>query len=148
MGGMQQMLLAAGGDPVRLSARTVTDNDFSVLPTPASASASFELGSDGIARLFRANDGNAVIAGEWLLFGPASDYEVIFVSGSGSFTSGTLNTWLALSTSRSIGNFASRNVVGMTTATGSVIVQIRRIGSAFISASAVVSVTAEAVCEI
>lgn len=47
-------------------------------------------------------------SGTWLISGNASDYEVRYALTSGSVSSGTLNTWMSLGTSRTWVTTANR----------------------------------------
>ena len=101
---------------------------------PDNASASFQLQSDGDI-ISGAGD-----AGDWLLPKGAapSDYEAKITMTSGTLTSGTTGSWLALSSTRTW--TLNRNIVGTSTAQGTL--EIRK-GSGFTLASATITWTAE-----
>lgn len=143
---LQALMGASTGSPVFVSNQTLTANDSVVLPGTATASATYLLQSTGVARRELFEFGTLVgtdISGEWLVSGVASDFEARFTVQSGSFNTGVFGSWLALSTTRTIGNTSSRDTSGTTTNTGSALVEIRRIGFTDVLASA--TITCEAV---
>jgi hypothetical protein len=137
------MLFLSGGSSVRITDRSIEDTDFVILPATAFAEATYQLGSDGVARFLRASEGNGVYSPEWLLGGSASNYEVRFTSLSGSPSAVAFDTWLPLTSSRSVSVSASQPGFGETTNTGTVKVEIRT-SSGLILSSATITLSATA----
>lgn len=90
-GVLSLMVGATGGPRVSLQGLDSTDN----ANEPADASASYSLTSGGL------EDVTPGGSGTWLLSGSASDYDARATLVSGAVSSGTLNTWLNLGTTRS-----------------------------------------------
>jgi hypothetical protein len=67
----------------------------SVAVAPTLAVATYQISNDGTAR-----DQDGTVLETWLAVGAASDFQVRATLSSGSTPSGTLNTWLACSTTR------------------------------------------------
>lgn len=102
MGSMQQslLMLSASGPQVSITDHYIFDDGASA-------------GGTGLARLWLFNDGTAgyetnwgeptdgSYSGEWMLTGSVGDYEARATVTSGSLSSGTSGSWLALSTSQS-----------------------------------------------
>lgn len=113
------MVLASAGKAVTAAAKS--HGRLSNLPSDAHAGVRFNSNGDV--------DGTAATSlnwsledGRWLHVGSASDYEVRFTKNSGANpTSGTLNTWLGLGTSRSV----SYSQSGIGTLSGSFTVELR-----------------------
>lgn len=68
--------------------------------SPATATAGYRLDSDGSAYLTDWSGTYNAIGGEWKLSGAVADYEARATKVSGTTPSGTLSTWLALSSDR------------------------------------------------
>lgn len=95
------LLSTIGGPRVTLEA-TYTVSDTTVSPT--NARASFQLQSDGdVARITVSTGGGGTVdVGDWITPAAAAgaNYEVQATVNSGSLTSGTTGSWLALSSTR------------------------------------------------
>ena len=68
-----------------------------------SATATYRLGNDGIAKATNVSGVLTAITGEWLVTGSASDFEAYMSAaggGSGGSTGGTFNSWVNLGTTR------------------------------------------------
>ena len=92
----------------------ITNRSISSIGVNVGTRAGIELRNNGIAYNYRTNAGTyTTIAGEWMLAGAASDYEVYCAVTSGTLTVGTVNTWLALSTTRLW--YLQRSVLGVIT---------------------------------
>lgn len=147
MSGIGMFLLGSGSSLINISDKSVDDSHDVVSPSTASAQAGYQLGSDGVARFNRQSDGNGSYSGEWLVGGLSSDYEAMFTIVSGSPTGVTFNSWLSLSSSRTVSVSATQSVFGSTTNTATVTVQIRTtsgllLDSATITLSATATVDA------
>ncbi len=141
--GMQMLLMATGNTGVSLTPRTIADYHGVTVGT-ASATTTFELNSDGVARGFREQLSDEVYNGEWLVTGTNSSYEVMFTVLSGATPTGTLNTWLNLGTTRSVTVGATRSVAGVTSASSDVQVQIRTTSGLLVVTTVItISATAE-----
>ena len=78
--------------------------------------------------------------GTWLLAGAAGDYEVRFTHTNGDApTAGTLNTWLALSSTRGISLLAAIGTIS----TSTVLVEIRLTSSGIIQDSQEITLESE-----
>lgn len=89
------------GTSVALTDHTVTGTGTASVDI---ASATFRLKLDGTAEMVE-TDGlggstTTPISGEWLLSGSASDYQARMTTVSGTLSSGTAGSWLALSSTR------------------------------------------------
>lgn len=106
MSGPQQALIGGGMKPVNISGHTISGQDFEAV-NPSTATATYTLNSSGAAQATTVGDasnppqGTTSYNGEWMLVPPNSAYEARATLTSGSIDTGTLNTWLALSTTRS-----------------------------------------------
>lgn len=137
------MLLLSGGTTVRLTDHSIIDNSFRVTPDNASAGSFFELGSDGVARFLRTEESDGSYVSEWMLGGSSSDYEVRFTLLTGA-ASGTFDTWLALSFSRTVSVTATQSGFGTTTSDATVRAEIRTVGGVVLSSSVItLSATAQ-----
>lgn len=102
----QQLLIGGVSPPVSIAPHTLTGQDFQAT-NPSSASATFQLNSSGAAQAVMAGNscnpvaGTTNYTGEWLLWGSSSSFECRATLVSGTLSSGTTGTWLALSTTRS-----------------------------------------------
>ena len=107
-----------------LTDRTVTDD------VEAPANAEFALLNNGQARIATNNMGTSVIGGsEWLVIAPTSTddtglFECRWTTTDGALTSGTVGSWLALSTTRA---WAVTNTTADTTASATGTLEIRAI---------------------
>lgn len=96
MGALHQILLGVlGGVRVRISDQT---SDHTVA-SPATATAGYRLMNTGAAQK-RVTGSYAAISNEWMVTGAVADYECRATLNSGDTPTGTLATWLALSTTR------------------------------------------------
>lgn len=138
MSGIGMFLLGAGSSLVNIADKSISDSDFTVTPTNAESSSRYELGNDGVARFFRNKGTSGTYAGEWLVGGSPSDYEVRFSLLSGSVSGGTLNTWLSLATTRNVNVSALRTTIGETTVSGTVLVEIRTTSGLILDSATVV----------
>lgn len=125
MSGIGMFLLGAGSSLINISDKTISDNHFAVSPVNAESSSRYELSNDGIARFFRNQGSDGTYSGEWLLGGSPVDFEVRFTLTSGSVSGDALNTWLNLGTTRNVNVSALRTTIGETTASATVLVEIR-----------------------
>lgn len=134
---IMQMLLAADGTTARLHAHHVTA--LAVHPTEADAQAHFQ--SDGRVFYYANGQVDAQPAGEWLSSAPdpatAAGYEIRATLVSGSLSSGLLNTWEALSTTRIW--VVTQTAIGARSTT--LLFEIRRSGGS-VEAAAEITLTA------
>jgi hypothetical protein len=105
---------------MQLQARTITQNSTGT----TQPSAWWRLSSTGIVQYSSGPSGAATTGETWLVSGANSDYEVRFTKTAGAATPyGTLDTWLACSTTREVGFLApAQNDV---TYSADVLVEIR-----------------------
>lgn len=124
---------ATGGPTFALANVNVNANS----ATPAHASAVYSLESDGDVQRFI--NGAGTDLGDWIIpkFGMSS-YECRMDTISGSLTSGTVGTWLALSSTRNWQNLTSAVEARLFTGT----ISIRRAGTSLVLASATIQVNA------
>lgn len=130
---------SAGGDVVQLFG--ATENAFSFNPTPANAG--YRIPTDGIEE---SGTGNPIsysdVLGAEEVVKPVSnlsDYEVRMTVNSGTFSSGTTGTWQSLGTQRTWTK--TQSSVGSSSVNGTI--EIRKIGTTDVLASATVDLTAE-----
>lgn len=125
--------------PVDYAAEVSITNQTSehVVATPATATAGYRLNNSGSASK-RVAGSYSAISNEWMLRGSVSQYETRATLNSGSTPSGTLGSWLSLSTTRDW---------ELTTASGnitcSLTVEIRRASNGEVLDSATITLTAE-----
>lgn len=106
MSAPQQLLVGGGMKPVNLDPHTISGADFQAV-NPSSATATFTLNSSGVAQATTSGSGSNPPAGttnyndEWMRIGPNSAYEARATLVSGTLSSGTVGSWLVLSTTRS-----------------------------------------------
>jgi hypothetical protein len=124
--------LMAGGNAFAVDLQGL-DPTHSVL-TPANASATYTLTNTG------AEQATGVASGTWLVTGTVADYEVRATLNSGALTSGTVGSWLSLSTSRSWNVTRTDDAAGTTSA--SMLVEIRVAATTTVIDSATVDFTA------
>lgn len=78
-----------------------TQNYASLTTTPLNSDSGVRIDTD--RSVYELDQGSPTDRGDWLLAGgTASDYEVRFVQDSGTAVTGTLNTFLALSSDREV----------------------------------------------
>lgn len=114
------IMVMKGGSPNRASL-----SDFSgehIVINPEDASVTVTVNNDGSIYLLEGL--NETIDQDWLDSGLASVFEVMVSPISGSFSSGTNNTWLSLSTDRSWG--IVKPSIGVNSVTA--MMYIRRVG--------------------
>lgn len=105
------------------------------------ASAAYKLGSNGVGYITNASGSYAAIASEWLLSGSNSDYEVRATENVGTVTSGTVGSWLALSSNREWIITATSLVVEYNSC--ELLIEIRLVSTGVVQDSAVITLTAE-----
>ena len=132
MSGIMQMIMGGGTRFVKLTNRSEQDIH-NVASGTASAYVRYSLTNAGVFQVIELRGGTTNYTGEWLVAGNVADYEVQF-TGTG-WTTATLNTWLALSTTRTIELSATRSITGETNVSATGTISIRRIGSATNEAS-------------
>lgn len=139
-----------GGSRVTLDNHNVTGADFQAA-NPSSATATFTLNASGVAQATTAGSNSNPPAGttgyapEWMIQGPASDYEARATLNSGSLSSGTTGSWLGLGTTRSWTCTASIGAGGGHTETNAnLTIEIRSAASLTVFVSAVMVLAAEA----
>lgn len=114
-------------------ANVLADNGF-----PVAASATYNHNAFGSVTT-QINGGTATTLGTWLLFGAAADYEVRMTMQSGTnFAGSALSTWLAANSNRSW----NQTLGAIGTATGTGLLEIRRVSTGTILGSATVTLTA------
>lgn len=122
---------------VRVQLSNLTPSD---VASPGPAEASFSLESDGDIVSYTSTVGT-VDEGDWVTPKSAAgaNFEVRATLNSGTLTSGTTGSWLALSSTR------SWNVVqiGSGSSTAQILVEIRRASTGTVLASCTVDLTAE-----
>jgi len=134
MSGVGMMLLAGGGDIVKISNVNIYDTT-----TGGTASATYQLTSAGVINSIK-NTGGTTSLGNWVVPGTsASNYEALVTVTSGTLTSGTSGVWQALSVTRSWSR--NRTSTGITTA--GITVDIRLIGTTTVLTTASINLTAE-----
>lgn len=131
------ILAAALSDPL-VSIANIT---FSTVRIGADTTAHYELQSDGDVERSGATHGSTTDAGDWVSPKTAAgaNYECRVTVNSGTLTSGTEDTWLALSSTRTWSvttSGAGTNNVNMT-------VEIRHAGTTAVLDSATIDMTAE-----
>lgn len=136
MSGIMMMTMASSL-LVKLSPRSISDLRFTLSPTDSVTDARFILDANGEARFTTGNSGSGTYAGEWLLGGSSSEYEVRFTVQSGTTTVGTVDTWLSLANTRQIGISLSRSSIGTTIQEATVLVEIRRVSGTVIASATV-----------
>lgn len=106
MSGAQALLFGIGGKRVNLNGHTIQGKDVQV-SAPSTGTATYTLNSSGVAQAVTVGNtsnppaGTTNYAGEWMVSPPNSTYEARATLVSGTLSSGTINTYQALSTSRS-----------------------------------------------
>lgn len=118
---------------------TVTDQTAEAVGSSGAVEASYELQSDGDVYIYEA--GTPTFIEYWAMPPSAANMEAKATVTSGSISSGTTGSWLALSTTRTW--TVSRATVGISSAT--MTVEIRRIGTTLTLGSCSVTLTAEKV---
>lgn len=123
---------------VSLTAQSIQSS----VDAPLTGTATYKLGTDGIAYRISAPSSAAAIAGQWL-FPPdateADDYEVRATMNYGALSEGVTGSWLSLSADRSW----TRRQATVGSSTCSFLVEIRRTGGdGTILASATIMLTA------
>lgn len=108
---------------------------------PANAQANYRLNSNGAIEMYREQDGIYSSIGTWLVIGANSDYEARATVLSGSLSSGTTGSWLALSTTREWAR--ARTTVG--TASCSFTLEIRKVSDGQIVDTATITLDAEVI---
>lgn len=103
--------------------------------SPTNGYAEIEFRSDGT--IYKQENATNTQLGTWLVAGANSDYEVR-MTGTGD-SPGTLNTWEALSTTRTWS--LSQNIVGSKVFNGTV--EIRKVSTGVVEDSGTVQITAE-----
>lgn len=135
--GMMSMLIGSGGEnPITISDQTVQD----ITGGGASANAEYRLGADGIAYT-RTGTGAYTSIGNWCTPSSlASGFEVYATPTTGTPSSGTTGSWLALSATQTWAASASIGSNKFCILT----VDIRRTGSSTVLDSATISLEADA----
>jgi hypothetical protein len=108
--------------------------------TPADASAFFRLNSDGNAE-DAPTSGTFTVRFAWLVSRTNADFECRMTATTGTFGSGSVGTWVALSTSRTWGKTRTNNAVGTDTVIGTL--EIRAAVSQIVLASCTITLNAE-----
>lgn len=106
-----------------VTAHTVYDDD----ADGGGASANISAGNNGVLSWFTNNFGSGVYSGQWLTGGTPSQWEVLAATVSGTPGTGTMSTWLALSTTRTWTRVHSGAIAGVRTWTFSL--TFRKIGT-------------------
>lgn len=107
MSAPQQCLFGGGGARVKINPHTISGLDLEGPGTGATATATFTLNSSGVAQATTVGNasnppaGTTNYTGEWMISPPNSAYEARATLVSGTLSSGTTGSWLALSTTRS-----------------------------------------------
>lgn len=140
MSGVGMMLLAAGGastDIITITTATITAVEFS----PTVASAAYSLDLNGGAYEITSTYGTLAI-GNWVTpLSSAANYEAYATLVSGTLTSGTTGSWLALTSTRTW----SRNRGGLSPGVNQAVitVDIRKIGTTTVLDTATITLQAE-----
>lgn len=137
MTGMQMMLLGTGGPTVELAGAIVSD----FTTDPDDAHVGYRLNSTGVEQQANGDPLSYTDIGDWLISGSAGDYEVRATLNSGTLTTGTTGSFQVLSTTRAW--TVQRTIVGIGSA--NLTIEIRRVGTTTILASASVILTAEVI---
>lgn len=133
-GAISTMMASSG--TVTVQPQTVSDN----VPG-ASASSTYNLVNDGTATYSTLGGGSGSFPGEWVSpanSGNAALYEARATLTSGTFTSGTAGSWLALSSTRSWN--VTQGSAGTKTAVFTL--EIRRVSDSVVVASVSITLTA------
>jgi hypothetical protein len=138
MSGAFLTLLGAGGGASAVTIN-LSPQLFFAINFGAPASATYRLNSSGNAEYSENGGGYSVLEAWCIPAAQAANYECYATLVSGNLTSGTLNTWLALSSSRSWN--VTQSAPGVDSAT--INVGIRRVGTTTILASADIEMNAE-----
>ena len=133
MAGVHQMLAGVFDTGPRVSITDQNVADITLTPTDATATYTLQSGGNVVNH-------NSLLLEQWLLKGAAGDYEARATVLSGDPpNSGTLNTWLALSTTRSWSQ--TQTTPGVRS--GEITVEIRDATTLAILDSATINITAE-----
>lgn len=106
MSAPQQLMLGGATDRVKLNPHTIDARDLEGPGSGSTATATFTLNSSGVAQATTVGNastppaGTTNYTGEWMITPPNSAYEARATLVSGTLSSGTTGSWLALSTSR------------------------------------------------
>ena len=82
------------------TASIIGGSPYDLVADPDNAEARYRLNSSGAEQTYTSTDFAYTTVGTWLVSGTNSQFEVRATAVSGTVTSGTMNTWEALSTSR------------------------------------------------
>lgn len=120
---------------------SISDQTFSDYTFCSAAQAYYTLKSNGVA--YKGEGPTETSLGNWVTpTGSASNYEVYATLSSGSLTTGTTGSWLALSSNR----LWSVEASGNNGQSAVIVVEIRRIGTTTVLDSATISMEAVDVC--
>lgn len=134
MSGIQMALLGSGGPRVNF-----TNQSVAAVNSGAPAIASYRISSDGFD--YEGQNGSFTALTNWVV--PASDggnYEVFATLTSGAITNGTVNNWLATSTTRT---WTCTALSSGFTAFAALSFQVRAVGSATVLDTWTVNLEAE-----
>jgi autotransporter-associated beta strand protein len=137
MSGVAAALAAGAAQGVAVSLAALPDSISALQIDPDDAYAGFALYSTGSIGVVEGSALSYANVGTWRLSGASSDYEARVTVNSGSLTSGTTGSWLALSASREW--YLARTTSGTSTAT--ITVEIRRVSDSVVVASKSVTLT-------
>lgn len=82
------------------TASIIGGSPYDSVSSPDNAEARYRLNSSGVEQTYTSTNLAYTTVGTWLVSGTNSQFEVRATAVSGTVTSGTMNTWQALSTSR------------------------------------------------
>ena len=82
------------------TASIIGGSPYDLVTHPDNAEARYRLNSSGAEQTYTSTDLAYTTVGTWLVSGTNSQFEVRATAVSGTVTSGTMNTWETLSTSR------------------------------------------------
>lgn len=135
-----QLLLASVpgvGGSVAISNQSADDS--SQAGIGGTGTASYKLGSNGVASASAGTPTLVAISGEWLVSGTASNFEAYATwSGSGGTVTGTTGSWLGLGSDRT---WSLEETNG--TATRTLAVQIRRASTGVVLDTATITFTVD-----
>lgn len=145
MSKMMLLFLADDLAAVQLSNHNEWDTHYVFGETDtATASCIYTLTAAGLARIDMTQEADVEYPPEWLLGGSADSFECRFTKISGTPNVGTFNTWLSLGTDRSAGVQATITGPGLDLWACDFKVEIRRVSTLEIVASAIIKVRADA----
>lgn len=134
MTGTMALLVANTADVVTLVGGTISDE----VTSPTTCDVEYQLTNGGLEK-YALTSGGFVTLGSWVIpTANAGNYEVRATLNSGSLTSGTTGSWLALSTTRTW----VRQRIAIGSSSANLTIEVRRASDGLVMASKTVDLTA------